>query len=77
MSRIDWKRSAGSFSSAFSTTVRNGERHVLRQRPGGAMDDRVQHVGIGRSGKGSLSGQHLVQHHAEGENIASGIERLS
>ena len=42
---------------------------------GGAVDDRVQHVGIGRSGEGSLSGQHFVQHHAEGEDVAAGVER--
>ena len=53
------------------------KRHVLRQRLRGAVDNRVQDVEIGRSGKRSLSGQRFVQHDAERENIASGVERLS
>jgi hypothetical protein len=35
MSRIDWKRSAGSFSSAFSTTIRSGSGTSSGSGPAG------------------------------------------
>ena len=77
MSRIDWKRSAGSFSSAFSTTMRSGSGTSFGNGPAARWMIACNTSGIGRSGKGSPSGQHLVQHHAEREDIAAGVERLS
>ena len=77
MSRIDWKRSAGSFSSAFSTTTRSGSGTSSGSGPAGRWMIACRTSRSDAPVNGRRPASSFVQHDAERENIAAGVERLS
>ena len=74
---MDWYLSAGLFFQSLLDDVSVGVRDRCAQRRQFTVDDRFQDFQVRPAAKRPLTREHLVEHDAEGKDIAARIERLA